>query len=125
MRLSQKQQIFTLNVAKLISKAEELGIGLTFGDAFRHKDLQYLYYHGLTFENDELVKTRRKTRTMNSMHLKRLAVDFNFFINGKLTYKKQDLQDLGDFWESLNKCNRWGGNFKSFLDTPHFEMTVR
>ena len=61
---------------------------------------------------------------MNSKHLKRLAIDFNFFINGELTYDKNRLQLLGDFWENLNEKNRWGGNFKAFIDTPHFERNV-
>lgn len=124
MRLSQKQQIFTKNVCRLIAKADEMGIGLTFGDAYRSSDQQYLYYHGLTFIKGVLSSVRRKSWTMGSMHLKRLAVDFNHFLNdGKdLTWKKEDLQELGDYWESLHPKNRWGGNFKRSIDTPHYEM---
>lgn len=110
MKLSEKQQVFTLNIARLINKADELCIGMTFGHAWRSQQEQRrLFQLG-------------KSKTLNSKHLQRLAVDFNFFINGKLTYKKKDLQELGDYWESLNKKNSWGGNWKSFLDTPHFEM---
>ena len=112
MKLSENQIIFSLNIADLIHFANSESIGLTFGDAYRS---EYLQKHYLA---------TGKSKTMNSMHLKRLAVDFNFFINGKLTYKKSDLQKLGDFWESLHHKNRWGGNFKSFLDVPHFEMNV-
>lgn len=110
MKLSEKQQIFTKNVAKLIVKAEKLGIGLTFGHAWRSQA-----------EQRRLVQLGR-SKTSNSKHLQRLAVDFNFFINGKLTYRKEDIQELGDYWESLNEKNSWGGNWKTFLDTPHFEM---
>ena len=112
MKLSEYQIIFSLNIADLIHYANSLGIGLTFGDAYRNKFLQQHY-----------VDTNR-SKTMNSMHLKRLAVDFNFFIGGELTYDKKTLQELGDYWESLHHKNRWGGNFKNFLDTPHFEMHV-
>nr|WP_223154740.1 hypothetical protein [Campylobacter concisus] len=28
---------------------------------------------------------------------------------------------MGNYWESLNTLNRWGGNFKNFIDVPHFE----
>ena len=112
MKLSENQIIFSLNIADLIHYANSLSIGLTFGDAYRPLYLQKHYL------------ATGKSKTMNSMHLKRLAVDFNFFINGKLTYKKDDLQALGDFWESLHKKNRWGGNFKRFTDTPHFEMYI-
>ncbi len=62
---------------------------------------------------------------MNSQHLKRLAHDFNFFIDGKLTYDKAKLQKLGDYWESLHELNRAGMNFKNFLDVPHFQMNLK
>ncbi len=112
MKLSLHQQKFTTDVNKLITKATELGIGLTFGEAYRTK-----------FQQKEYMRTG-KSHTMNSNHLRRLAVDFNFFIYGKLTYNRVTLQELGDYWESLDTMNRWGGNFKSFTDTPHFERNV-
>lgn len=43
--------------------------------------------------------TDGKSKTMKSNHLGRLAIDFNFFINGELTYDKEKLQPPGDFWE--------------------------
>lgn len=110
MKLSSKQIEFTKNIAGLIAYADMIGIGLTFGHAYRDKETQ------------KRLLDKGLSKTMNSYHLKRLAVDFNFFINGKLTYEKEKIQELGDFWETLHPKNRWGGNFKSFLDTPHFEM---
>ena len=76
----------------------------------------------------KLVLDKRKSKTLYSQHQKRLAVDFNFFIGGVLTYKYKDLVDLGLFWEKLHPLNRWGGDFNKngvkdgFIDTPHFEM---
>jgi len=112
MKLSENQIIFSLNIADLIFFANSVGIGLTFGDAYRSEFLQKHYL------------AIGKSKTMNSMHLKRLAVDFNFFIDGKLTYNKKTLQSLGNYWEGLHPKNRWGGNFLKFTDTPHFEMNV-
>ena len=109
MKLSEKQQVFVRNVACLIQYAETLEIGLTFGHAWR------------SLEEQKRLKAEGKSQTLNSKHLDRLAVDFNFFINGKLTYDKHKLQALGNYWESLHDDNNWGGNWK-FLDTPHFEM---
>lgn len=72
-----------------------------------------------------------KTLTMKSPHRDRLAIDLNFFkpATFELTYLKKDIQQFGDYWESLDTKNRWGGNFKdakgtSFEDTPHFERKV-
>jgi predicted chitinase len=67
-----------------------------------------------------------RSKTMNSQHLKRLALDLNFFRedpdgNLRLTYDVDELRPLGDYWESLDGANRWGGNWSSFKDTPHFE----
>ena len=59
-----------------------------------------------------------------SNHLLKCAIDLNIFINGKLTYEKKDLEEIGVFWESLNSLNYWGGFWK-FKDTPHFERNVK
>lgn len=118
MKLSTAQQIFTSNIAKLIVFAELKGFGLTFGEAFRTNEQQLIY-----------VQTG-KSKTMDSKHLKRLAVDFNCFKNGNLTYDWNDIKVLGDYWESLNENNRWGGDWNKndikdgFIDVPHFEMNL-
>ena len=46
MKLSQHQSKFTYDIGKLITKAFELGIHLTFGEAQRTIDQQYLYFKG-------------------------------------------------------------------------------
>lgn len=109
MGTSDKQWLFLQDVAKLIQHAESIGIKLTGGELYRTKEQQELYIKA------------GKSKTMKSKHLERLAIDFNFFIDGKLTYAKEDVQPLGDYWESLRPENSWGGNWKSFQDTPHFQ----
>ena len=110
-----------------------LGIDLTFGDAFRSNSQVLLNYFGYRVVKGgvlgiKLVKSVKVSKTLNSQHSKRLAVDFNFFINGKLTYKFEDVEELGRFWLTLHPLNRWGGDFNKngvrdgFVDTPHFEM---
>ena len=128
MRLSENQIIFTLNIADLIFFANSLGFGLTFGDANRDPDLQKLYYFGYTIQGQtkeslKLVPGKVKSKTLNSNHLRRLAVDFNFFVDGELIYDKSELQVLGNYWEKLHPKNKWGGNW-GFKDTQHFEMNV-
>ena len=107
-----EQWEFLKDVASLIGMAEKLGITLTGGELYRTIEQQAIYLKG------------GKSKTAKSKHLERLAIDFNFFVGGKLTYDKKTIQPLGDFWESLNPANRWGGNFKSFNDSPHFERNV-
>lgn len=114
MSLVREQSSFLLHVAELIRKASELGFLVSAGELYRTPEQQALH-----------VKNGR-SKTMNSQHLKRLAVDLNFFreqANGEyvLTYEVAELQALGNYWESLDPANRWGGNWNSFKDTPHFE----
>lgn len=120
MGLVKEQSAFIQDVSLLIQEAQRLGIELTAGEMYRTQEQQDIY-----------LKTG-KTKTNNSMHLKRLAVDFNFFINGELVYNHPLITELGKFWESLNEINRWGGSWRglvesgqsSFVDSPHFERKV-
>jgi hypothetical protein len=112
MSLVSEQAAFLLDVCKLVQKATELGFVVTGGELARTTEQQEIY-----------VKTGR-SKTMNSIHLKRCAIDLNFFKGGKLTYDRGVLQPLGDYWESLDPKNQWGGNWRTFKDVPHFQRTV-
>ncbi len=110
MKLGEKQEVFTLNMAKLILFAESKGYKC------RARELQRT-----KLQQEEYFKTG-KSKTMKSNHLNSCAVDIYFAKDNKLIENKEELQFLGDFWESLNPLNRWGGNYKRFIDCPHFEM---
>lgn len=112
MSLSQEQAAFLLDACKLIEYATAQGWSVTGGELYRTPEQQAIY-----------VNTGR-SKTLNSNHLKRLAIDLNFFKDGKIIWDKATLAPLGAFWESLNPKNRWGGNFKSLVDCPHFERNV-
>lgn len=101
-----EQAAFLLDVCKLIQFATERGYVVTGGELARPVEMQEIY-----------VKTGR-SKTMRSKHLDRLAIDLNFFKNGKLTY---DTEDVGRYWESMSPKNSAGMFWKSFKDAPHFE----
>jgi len=132
MKLSEKQIVFTKNIGCLIEYAYSIGIELTFGEAHRTRSQILLNYFGFDVvhegRNLTLSKRGRTSRTLNSLHGDRLAVDFNFFIGGRLTYSYNEIKPLGDYWESLNEKNGWGGDFNKndkadgFVDVPHFQM---
>ena len=107
-----EQAAFLLDVGRLVQKATELGFLVTAGELYRTPEQQEIY-----------VKTGR-SRTMNSLHIQRRAVDLNFFKDGKLVYDKRVLAPLGVYWESLNPLNSWGGNGVKLVDTPHFSRGV-
>ena len=96
-------------VAALILYAKTIGVALTFGEAYRTQ-----------YQQDEYVRISG-SKVKRSQHQDRLAVDFNIFINGEWI-REPDSQDvdplvksrlikLGEYWESLDKKNRWGGRF--------------
>lgn len=112
MSLVVEQNAFLADVARLLAFAQSTGWQVTMGEGFRTAEQQAIY-----------VKTGRSQATV-SQHQKRLAVDLNFFRNGAWITgpnAKEILKSIGDFWESLSPQNRWGGNFHTLVDTPHFE----
>ena len=104
-----EQAEFLQHVVLLLEKATELGFIVTGGELFRTVEQQEIY-----------VKSGRST-TMNSNHLRRCAIDLNFFKDGKVVYDIATLSPLGTYWKSLHEKNDWGGFWKSFKDVPHFE----
>lgn len=104
----EEQHAFLMDVAKLLVKAQQLGYLVTGGELFR------------TQEQEALDVSNGLSRGMHSNHLRRLAIDLNCFVGGKLTTPR----DLGEYWESLHPFNRWGGNFETLKDTDHFERNV-
>lgn len=124
--LREKQKIFLMNITLLIQYAFRTGFELTSGEFFRSNETQAAHV------------AAGRSKTMNSMHLKRLAADLNIFIDGRLLFSDtakidSDLllaKKLGDFWCSLNTANRWGADWDkdgnpingNFPDPNHFEM---
>lgn len=108
MSLRQEQSKFGESVMQLFLWLHEHGYEWTFGEAQRTAEQQQVY-----------VRTGR-SQTMNSYHLKRLAIDLFIFKDGQLLTTKDEMQAVGDAWEKMSDKNRWGGNWK-FKDIPHFE----
>jgi len=112
MTLSQEQAAFLLDACKLIEYATAAGWTVTGGELFRTAEQQEIYFK------------QGKSKTMQSNHLRRLAIDLNFLRDGKPVWDKAQLANVGAYWESLNPANRWGGNSKSLPDVPHFERNI-
>lgn len=112
MSLVAEQAAFLLDMGKLVQYATSQGWTVTGGELAR------------TVEQQQIHVKAGRSKTMNSIHLKRCAIDLNFFKNGQLVWDKTQLAPIGAYWESLHPKNRWGGNFKSLVDVPHFERNV-
>jgi hypothetical protein len=90
MSLSTEQAAFLLDMCKLIQYATDQGFVVTGGELARTPEQQAIYF-----------KTGR-SKTMNSIHLKRCAIDLNFFKDGKIIWDKGILAPLGAYWETLH-----------------------
>jgi peptidoglycan L-alanyl-D-glutamate endopeptidase CwlK len=109
MTLREEQSTFARDLVQLLIQATARGYEFTLGEVERTKEQQAMYL------------ASGRSKTMNSMHLKRCAADIHWFKDGMLTY---DVPELGKVWESLSPENSWGGNWPSFPDKPHFQRTV-
>lgn len=108
MSLLKTQSEFLLDAARLITFAASSGFTVTGGELYRTAEQQKIYVE------------RKLSKTMDSQHLKRLAIDINLFANGEVC-KAADYAKLGAYWKTLNASNRWGGDFNGFCDAGHFE----
>lgn len=109
MTLSEKQCIFTLNMGKLIIWTYAAGYELSTGDAYRDPRLAEL-------------NAQQGKGIANSLHSRRLAIDFNLFKDGVYQPQSSSYRPLGDFWKTLDPLNRWGGDFRPMSDGNHFSM---
>jgi hypothetical protein len=136
MSLITEQWLFLQDVVNLILKAKELGLVLTAGELWRPETQAWV--NSLP-PNCSLIAVEPNTvkhefgakvggvGILKSKHQDRLAVDFNVFkadnVQAGLCSVEQT-RPLGEYWESLSTKNRWGGNFTTRKDAPHFERNL-
>src|SRR2546430_11887155 len=106
MTLGEKQRKFSRMIADLIVWAYDQGYEFSFGEAYRPPE-------------QAAFNAKQGSGITNSLHTKRLAVDFNLFKDGAYLDQTQDHQPLGEFWES--KGGSWGGRF-SKPDGNHYSL---
>jgi len=100
MSLSRIQCRHTLNIARLILRADELGWAI-----------KVCGWNRTLAEQKENVATG-KSNTMNSPHLELRATDLVLFTReGVAICEGEAFRPLGEYWESLGKECRWGGRF--------------
>ena len=95
-KLREQQSKFVYLTHLLIKHAYDRGYELTFGDTY--------------------AKSGHITK---SNHYRKCAIDLSLFKDGKFLTETEDHKFLGDFWESLDPKNRWGGRFS---DGNHYEL---
>ena len=109
MTLGEKQRKFTRMVADLIVWAYANGYELTFAEAYRTPEQAAL-------------NAKAGKGISTSLHLDRLAVDFNLFKDGAYLTATDAHEPLGEYWKSLHSENAWGGDFSN-PDGNHYSMS--
>lgn len=81
-----------------------------------------------TIERQKQLVAEGKSRTMNSRHLKGLAVDIACYINGNVTWDFAVYKEVADHIKAVAKLNdvkiTWGGDWEGFRDGPHFQIEL-
>lgn len=108
MTLGEAQRDFTLAISALIAFAYDSGYELTFGEAYRTPE-------------QAILNAAKGSGIINSVHTKRLAVDFNLFRHGVFLSDSEDHKPLGEKWKSLHELARWGGDFTT-RDGNHYSF---
>ncbi len=105
--LSQKQQRFVRMVLQLLCFATASGFALTFGEALRT-------------QAQANANAESGAGISNSLHLLKLAIDLQLFINDEYQTDAEAYRPLGDFWKSIG--GSWGGDFVHLVDANHFSL---
>lgn len=67
------------------------------------------------------------SKTMNSRHLTGHAVDLAAWVDGKIDWHWEYYEKIADAIKAAGKelgiAVEWGGDWKSFKDGPHFQLT--
>jgi hypothetical protein len=107
-----KQNIFSVNFAKLVLYASSLGYEVSIREVGRHQIIQKLYL------GNEVIVTGWKrfqqlptSHAEYSLHLDAIAGDLLLFKNGVWVQDLKSYLPLGQYWESLHEDNIWGGNW--------------
>lgn len=103
-----------------LRKVVDLAIKLT--------PVDFIITDGLrTIEEQRKYVASGASKTMKSRHLTGHAVDFVAYVNGKASYEMQYMKQIGAAFkkagQQLEIPVEWGGDWKSFVDTPHVELS--
>lgn len=99
MTLSEAQRAFALQAAKLIVHIYEVGYEVSLGEAWRSPETA-------------AANAKAGTGIVNSLHIKKLAIDLNLFKDGIYLSTSEAHRPFGEWWEKQHPLARWGGRFK-------------
>lgn len=80
-----------------------------------------------TVERQRMLVRQKKSQTMKSRHITGHAVDFAVFVDGELDWTFKYYVQVSNVIKAAAKKLKidieWGGDWKSFKDGPHIQLT--
>ncbi len=80
-----------------------------------------------SLERQRKLVTKGASKTMNSRHLTGHAVDLGAWVDGKVSWDWSYYHRISDAMKmaarELDVDLEWGGDWKSFKDGPHFQLS--
>ena len=95
--------------------------------AIKETTVDFTVLEGLrTPERQQQLVNDGFSQTLKSKHLTGHAVDLVAIVNGKVSWDKEYYPEIARAMKKAASDQqvkiRWGGDFKSFFDGPHFEL---
>ena len=106
MTLGERQRLFGGLLGKLLVHIYESGYEVSVDWAYRPPEVAAYY-------------AQIGVGIRNSLHIKKLAVDLNLFLDGKWLRETEAHKGFGDWWEAQHPLCRWGGRWN---DGNHYEV---
>lgn len=96
--------------------------------ALELSDVDFGVSEGLrSLEKQRLMVKQGKSTTMNSRHLTGHAIDVYAWVDGKVSWEWAEYKKIAKAFKKAAKKLKvdidWGGDWKSFPDGPHFQLS--
>lgn len=109
----------------IVETKRELAVQMAYYSRSRMKDpkdVKAMYKAAGLYEPTLTECNTANTQTLNSNHIKGIAIDFAPYKDGKIWWNAPNT-----VWAEMGKIGKkhgfsWGGDWKGFVDKPHFEM---
>ena len=122
---SKKLKDLGVESISIVETKRELAVQMAYYSRSRMKDVKYvkeMYKAAGLYEPSISECITANTQTLNSNHIKGIAIDFAPCRDGKIWWDAPDV-----IWNEMGKIGKrygfsWGGDWTDFVDKPHFEM---
>jgi len=106
----ERQFQFSRMLGLLFAWMGEQGYEWSLGRAWESSDRLQCPHCGREHSQQEILVYNKRSKTMASKHLDRLAIDINLFTKERKLAPEIDYLPIGEKWEALG--GKWGGRFK-------------